>query len=81
MSRITDKAARLLTERRVVVLADRIDAHVTGDSGDHLTSIWQDDSGRLVWDCDCEYGNHHAKACSHVEALRLIWRPTLKRIE
>lgn len=78
LQRITKrpKWEALLCENRVNILADRIDAHVSGDSGEYLASVWTE-NGKEMWDCDCPHGAYTAKPCSHVQALRTIWKPTI----
>jgi uncharacterized Zn finger protein len=70
---VDDKARRLLTEGRLVVLEagrpsreKRIVAKCRGDSGDIYKLGW--DPEKAEWRCTCpSHGD-----CSHLKALRLV---------
>jgi uncharacterized Zn finger protein len=73
------KAARLLADRRVrVILANEhgIWAHVDGDTATYRTKL-MNTGKRVERYCTCDYSRVHevTHACSHTEALTLIWRP------
>lgn len=69
-----DKATRYLTEGRVSILADRVDAHVRGDEGEYFASVWLD--GReLRTACTCPAGAKWKANCSHVQTLLRVWHP------
>lgn len=73
-----DKAARLLAEGKVRVLAageDSITAEVTGEHGTYSVSMWGEDGG-VMEECTCPYSEYHPLArCSHLIAVARIWRP------
>jgi uncharacterized Zn finger protein len=70
-----EKAHALIASRRVSILADRLDAHVRGDSGQtYLVSVWSE-GGHIVSECSCPAGSLTHRTCSHALALRSVFNP------
>lgn len=64
---VADKAARYLTENRLLILeitVDRIAALCRGDTGVYSLGYTAGD-----WACDCPA---RTRGCSHLRALRLV---------
>jgi hypothetical protein len=70
-----DKAIRFIATERVRVQSlgpGFIAARVAGDTGDYIVA-WA--GGR--WECGCEASSKFGRSCSHIEAVKLIWRAIL----
>jgi hypothetical protein len=66
------KAVRFIATERVRVQAfgaGYVVARVAGDTDDYCVT-WAGKS----WQCECEANRDYGKTCSHIIAVRMIWR-------
>lgn len=73
------KAVRFIATERVRVQAfgaGYVVARVAGDTDDYCVT-WAGKS----WQCECEANRQFARVCSHILAVRMIWRVVQPALE